>query len=357
MKSQKKETVLVTGSAGLIGSQAVRRFCELGHEVIGIDNNARQYFFGKAASTLWNKKLLAKEFSTYRHIAVDIRNEKRIETIFREHPIGLVVHTAAQPSHDWAAREPITDFTINALGTQILLEACRKHRPDAVFIFTSTNKVYGDNPNSLPLVERKLRFEIAGRHRFSKGIDETMSLDHCTHSIFGVSKTAADLMVQEYGRYFGLRTGVFRGGCLTGPAHSSAQLHGFLAYLVMAITNGKPYTIFGYRGKQVRDNIHASDVVGAFEAFFANPVAGEVYNLGGGQHSNVSVLEAINKIETITGRKADIRYDERNRIGDHIWYVSDMTKFRRQYPKWNYQYDGDQILQELCDHAARVKGR
>ena len=343
----KTGVALVTGSAGLIGSEAVRFLSEKGFDVIGIDNDARKYFFGDSASTDWNRKRLESTYPDYKHLNVDIRSETEIDKVFASYPFDLIVHTAAQPSHDWAAREPLTDFTINALGTQILLEATRKHVPEAVFIYTSTNKVYGDNPNLLPLEELETRYELPADHLYFDGIDEQMSLDHCTHSIFGVSKAAADLMVQEYGRYFGIRTGVFRGGCLTGPAHSSAQLHGFLAYLVSAIAQGKRYTIFGYKGKQVRDNIHAHDVVSALYEFYKAPRAGEAYNIGGSRYSNTSVLEAIAKIQEITGRDADIEYNETNRIGDHIWYISDVSKLRDDYPDWEYTYDNNRILEEL----------
>lgn len=348
-----KKTALVTGSAGLIGSEAVRFFAKKGFRVVGIDNNARQYFFGESASTSWNKNKLKKEIKNYTHIDTDIRNRSKIEDIFKEHKFNLIIHTAAQPSHDWAAKEPLTDFTINAFGTLILLEAFRKFTKGAVFIFTSTNKVYGDNPNKLPLKELKTRYELDKSNRYYHGIDETMSLDNTTHSIFGVSKASADLMVQEYGRYFNLQTGVFRGGCLTGPAHSSAQLHGFLAYLVSSIVNDREYTIFGYKGKQVRDNIHSYDVINAFYHFYQKPRTGEVYNLGGSRHSNISVLEAIEKIEQILGKKAKIKYNPQNRIGDHIWYISDISKFRRHYPKWEYTYNSDRILEELCQFALK----
>src|SRR3989344_1912275 len=341
--------VLVTGAAGLIGSEAVRFFCKKNFKVIGIDNDLRKYFFGPAASTSWNKTLLEEEFSNYLHISADIRNEKEINRIFEFFKPVLIIHTAAQPSHDWAAKEPLTDFTINALGTHILLEAFRKFAPDAVFIFTSTNKVYGDNPNKLPLKELKTRYELLKDHLYFNGVDEGMSIDNTTHSIFGVSKAAADLMVQEYGRYFGLETGIFRRGCLTGPAHSAAQLHGFLAYLVSSIVNDVEYTIFGYKGKQVRDNIHSYDVANMFYYFYQNPKAGEVYNMGGSRHSNISVLEAITRIEQITGKKAKIKYSKKNRIGDHIWYISDISKFKKHYPKWEYKYSSDIILEELCD--------
>lgn len=354
MKSKK---VLITGSAGLIGSEAVRFFSNLGFQVAGIDNDSRKYFFGPMASTSWNKKRLLDEIEGYTHHNVDIRNQKKIEEIFSKFKPDLIIHAAAQPSHDWAAKEPLTDFTINALGTHILLEAFRKITPESVFIFTSTNKVYGDNPNKLPLKELKTRYELPASHKYQNGIDESMSIDDTTHSIFGVSKTAADLMVQEYGRYFGLKTGIFRGGCLTGPAHSSAQLHGFLAYLVSSIINGKEYTIFGYKGKQVRDNIHSYDVVNAFYHFYQNPKMGEVYNIGGSRHSNISVMEAIEKIERITGKKAKIKYEKTNRIGDHIWYISDVSKLKKHYPKWDYTYNSDQILEELCGFAKAQKDK
>lgn len=350
-----KRTVLVTGSAGLIGSEAVRFFASKGFEIIGIDNNARRYFFGPQASTLWNKQKLKKDIKSYSHFDVDIRNKKKIEEIFKKNKPDLIIHTAAQPSHDWAAKEPLTDFTINALGTLILLEAYRKFTPDAVFIFTSTNKVYGDNPNKLPLMELKTRYELPENHEYYIGVDEKMSLDDTTHSIFGVSKIAADLMVQEYGRYFGLKTGIFRGGCLTGPAHSAAQLHGFLAYLVAAISRNIEYTIFGYKGKQVRDNIHSYDVVNAFYHFYLNPRVGEVYNIGGSRYSNVSVLEAIEKIEKILGKKAKVKYDPKNRVGDHIWFISDISKFKKHYPKWEYTFTSEQIIEELCRYANLYK--
>lgn len=351
MAKENSKKVLVTGSAGLIGSSAVRFFINEGFDVIGVDNNMRAYFFGKTASTEWNRKRLETEFKNYTHFKIDIRDQKKINDLFSKHKFDLIIHTAAQPSHDWAAKEPLTDFTVNALGTLNLLEATRKYCPESVFIFTSTNKVYGDNPNKLPLIEQETRYEISKDHKFYTGIDETMSLDDTTHSIFGVSKTAADLMVQEYGRYFGLKTGVFRGGCLTGPAHSAAQLHGFLAYLVAAIAQGIPYTIFGYKGKQVRDNIHSYDVVNAFYHFYQNPRKGEAYNLGGSRHSNISVMEAVEKVEKILGKKAKVKYSSENRIGDHIWYISDVSKFKKHYPGWEYTYSIDKILEELCEYA------
>lgn len=339
--------VLVTGSAGLIGSESVKFFARKGFDVYGIDNDMRAYFFGKEASTKWNLETL-KRIKNYHHYDADIRDEKKIETIFKEHRFDLIIHTAAQPSHDWAAKEPLTDFTINALGTHILLENFRKHCPDAVFIFTSTNKVYGDRPNTLPVTELKTRYELPKTHRFYRGIDETMSIDDSTHSIFGASKVAADIMVQEYGKYFGLQTVAFRGGCMTGPAHSGAKLHGFLAYLARCIYRGEKYTIFGYKGKQVRDNIHSYDLVNAFYHFYRKPRIGEVYNIGGSRHSNISILEAIPIIERLLGKKAVREYKEGNRIGDHIWYISDVSKFKKHYPNWSLTYDADAILEEIC---------
>ena len=342
------KTVLVTGSAGLIGSEAVRFFCEKGFAVHGIDNNMRKYFFGPDGDTNWMRGRLLKEQKTYTHHDIDIRDERKLRALFREHRFDLIIHTAAQPSHDWAAKEPLTDFSINATGTLILLQCMRELAKDAVFIFTSTNKVYGDRPNVLPFVEKKTRWELPVSHRYYKGIDETMSIDASIHSIFGVSKTAADLMVQEYGRYFGLATGVFRGGCLTGPAHSAARLHGFLAYLVKCIWEGIPYTINGFKGKQVRDNIHASDLIAAFYEFYQKPRSGEVYNMGGSRYSNTSIIEAIGNIEAILGKKAHVTYVDKSRVGDHIWYISDVGKFQSHYPSWAYTRDGDAILLDLC---------
>ncbi len=348
-KKRSAKKILVTGSAGLIGSEAVKFFCERDHEVIGVDNNMRQYFFGREASTEWNKQTLEQLYpKQYTHINADIRDEQAISQIFKNNQFDLVIHTAAQPSHDWAAKEPLTDFSVNAYATLIVLEQYRKFSPEAVFIFTSTNKVYGDRPNELPLVELAHRYELPEDHTFYRGIDESMSIDASKHSVFGASKVAADIMVQEYGRYFGLATGVFRGGCLTGPSHSGTKLHGFLAYLVRCIKRGDEYTIIGYKGKQVRDNIHAFDLVNAFYHFYKNPHNGEVYNMGGSRHSNVSMLEAITKIEHITGKKAKIKYIDQNRIGDHIWYISDVTKYQKHYPDWKYKYTIDTLLEELA---------
>ena len=347
---------LVTGSAGLIGSEAVAFFADKFDLVVGIDNNMRQYFFGTDGSTDWNRDRIQEAFPTYQHRVADIRNVPELEVIFNEFgsDIKLVLHAAAQPSHDWAAREPFTDFSINANGTLNMLEMTRQHCPEAVFIFTSTNKVYGDNPNFLPLVETETRWEIDQNHPYFKnGIDENLSIDHTKHSLFGASKVAADVLVQEYGRYFGMKTAVFRGGCLTGPNHSGAQLHGFLAYLMKCAITGNHYTIFGYKGKQVRDNIHSYDLVNMFWHFYQNPRPGEVYNAGGGRHANCSMLEGIALCEEISGNKMSYSYSETNRIGDHIWYISDLSKFKAHYPGWNWSYDLKQTLVQMHDSMAK----
>lgn len=340
---------LITGSAGLIGSEAVKFFIQKNFFVTGIDNDMRKYFFGKEASTKWNRELLEKNYiKHYKHHSVDIRNQRKIDYIFKNNKFDLIIHAAAQPSHDWAVKEPLTDFTINALGTLILLENYRKYCPEATFIFTSTNKVYGDRPNYLPLIELATRYELPKKHKYWQGIAESMSIDDTKHSIFGASKVSADIMVQEYGKYFGLNTGIFRGGCLTGPSHSGTKLHGFLAYLVKCIATGKKYTIFGYRGKQVRDNIHSYDLVNMFWHFHQKPTAGEVYNAGGSRYSNISMIEAIKKIELIVGKKANYEYIDTPRVGDHIWYISDVSKFHTRYPRWKYKYNIDQIILEIC---------
>ena len=342
---------LVTGSAGLIGSETCQRFHAGGFEIAGIDNDMRARFFGPEASTSETRQRLEASLKNYTHAAIDIRDADAVRGVFQKYgaAIRVVVHTAAQPSHDWAAREPHTDFGVNAVGTLNVLEAARQCCPDAVFIFTSTNKVYGDTPNRLPLVEMEKRWEIDPSHTYREGIDETMSIDQTKHSLFGASKVAADVLVQEYGRYFGLKTACFRGGCLTGPAHAGAELHGFLAYLMKCTVAGKPYRVFGYKGKQVRDNIHSHDLVEAFWQFFRAPRVGEVYNLGGSRHSNCSMLEAIDLCQSISGRKLDWTYVEDNRIGDHIWWVSDVRRFQGHYPGWQYRYALQEILGEIHD--------
>ncbi len=348
------DVALITGSAGLIGAESVRFFSKKRFNVIGIDNDMRKVFFGEEASTEWSRKKLESEIKNYLHYSDDIRDKGAMEAIFKKYKndIKLIIHTAAQPSHDWAAKDPFTDFTINANGTLNLLEMTRKYCPEAVFIFTSTNKVYGDAPNNLPLVELETRWEIDESHPYyQNGIDESMSVDQTKHSLFGASKLAADVLVQEYGRYFNMRTVCFRGGCLTGPGHSPTILHGFLAYLMKCAVIGKHYLIFGYKGKQVRDNIHSYDLVNAFWHFYQKPRTGEVYNIGGGRHSNCSMLEAITMCEEITGKKMDYSYIEDNRIGDHIWWISDMTKFKSHYPQWDYKYDLKDILIEIYQNS------
>jgi CDP-paratose 2-epimerase len=342
---------IITGSAGLIGSEAVRFFASLGMHIVGIDNNMRKIFFGEEASTEWNRKCLEAEVEKYEHYDVDIRDYSRIREIFERFgkEISLIIHTAAQPSHDWAASDPFLDFSVNANGTLNLLQATREYCPESPFIFTSTNKVYGDLPNYLPLIEQEKRWEIDPSHRYYSGISEDMSIDQSKHSLFGASKVAADVLVQEYGRYFGMKTGSFRGGCLTGPNHSGTQLHGFLAYLMKCTVTETHYKIFGYKGKQVRDNIHSADLIAAFHEFYKNPSSGEVYNIGGGRESNCSMLEAIELCQDITGKELNYSYTEDNRSGDHIWYISDLSKFKKEYPSWSITYDVPRILREIYE--------
>lgn len=341
---------VVTGAAGLIGAEAVRFFAKKGLTVIGIDNDMRSYFFGQEASTAWARDKLKRNVRDYNHYDTDIRDFDRLRAIFEHHgaSISLVLHAAAQPSHDWAAREPLTDFSVNANGTLNLLELTRQYCPDAVFIFTSTNKVYGDTPNRLPLIELQRRWELDEAHPFFlRGIDESMSIDTTLHSLFGASKVAADVLVQEYGRYFKMKTACFRGGCLTGPGHSGAELHGFLAYLMKCAVTGRNYTIYGYKGKQVRDNIHCSDLVNAFWHFYCKPRVGEVYNIGGGRDVNCSMLEAVDICKQITGRPLNCTYSETNRVGDHVWWISDISKFQAHYPSWQLTRNIHQILAEI----------
>ena len=341
---------IITGSAGLIGSEAVEFFKDKFDVIIGIDNNMRAEFFGDDASTLWNRDRLEKNIDNYKHHNLDIRNESVIGPLFKKYgnDIKLIIHTAAQPSHDWAAKDPFKDFTVNANGTLVLLEMTRKYAKDAVFIFTSTNKVYGDTPNDLPLVELETRWEVDPEHKYySHGIDEYMSIDHTTHSLFGASKVAADVLVQEYGKYFGMSTGVFRGGCLTGPHHSGTQLHGFLSYLMKCAIDGSHYTVLGYKGKQVRDNIHSYDLVNMMWHFYQKPRNGEVYNAGGGRHSNCSMQEGIALCEKISGNQMNYSYNDDNRIGDHIWWISNTNKFKSHYPDWDFKYNLSDILIQI----------
>ena len=344
---------IITGSTGLIGSSTCEFYLNKKKTIIGIDNDLRKYFFGLNGSNKWKEKKLKKN-KNYIHYSVDIRNRSRIFEIFKKYrkKIKAVIHTAAQPSHDWAAKEPFTDFEVNANGTLNLLEALRNFCPEAPFVFTSTNKVYGDTPNFLPLEEKKFRYELKNNHKFfKKGIDETMSIDQTTHSIFGTSKAAADLLTQEYGRYFNLKTATFRGGCLTGENHSGAQLHGFLSFLVKSIIKEKKYSVFGYKGKQVRDNIHSIDVVNAFDHFIKKPLrGGKVYNLGGGRDNSCSILEAIKMIEKISEKKSKYKILSENRIGDHIWWISDNSKFMRDYPNWNIKISLKKSLEKMIAH-------
>ena len=341
--------ILITGSCGLVGSESVKFFASKGFDVVGIDNNYRQIFFGKDGDTRWIKNNLIKLHKNYTHINVDIRNYSALEKIYKKYKssIKLIIHSAAQPSHDWAKEKPFVDFNINALGTLNLLDLTKKYSYNAPFIFLSTNKVYGDNPNSLPLRELNSRWEIDKKNKFFRGIDESMSLDNCVHSFFGASKSYADLIVQEYGKNEGLKTVCFRAGCITGPNHSGARLHGFLSYLVKSSLKYHSYSIYGYKGKQVRDNIHSHDLVKCFWSYFKKPRVGEIYNMGGGRKSNCSVIEALNYVESLANIKVKKIYYKTNRVGDHIWYITNTKKFRQHYPDWKQKYETKQIIQEL----------
>jgi len=348
----KPETILVTGSSGLIGSEAVEHFDRQGYRVVGIDNNMRRVFFGAAGDTTWNLERLKKSTSRFEHRDIDIRNRERIFALMREIRFDAILHCAAQPSHDKAKEIPLVDFEVNAVGTANLLEATRQFAPEARFVLLSTNKVYGDAPNEKRLDELATRYEYADPADW-EGISEECRIDRTTHSVFGASKVAADVLAQEYGRYFGLSVGVFRGGCLTGPSHSGVELHGFLSYLIKCALSGQTYTVFGYKGKQVRDNIHSYDVIRAAEEFFKSPRPGEVYNMGGGRENSISMLEAIAKIEEMSGRKLRWQYDERARKGDHICYISDLRKFRSHYPDWELTKSLDAIFGEIISSAEK----
>ena len=338
--------VLVTGSSGLIGSEAVEYYDRQGHDVIGIDNNMRAEFFGASGDTTWNLKRLQEVTQNFLHKNIDIRDRQSLFKLFEENPFDLIIHCAAQPSHDKACHIPLLDFEVNALGTINLLEATRQFCPEAVFIHMSTNKVYGDAPNELPLVELEKRYDYARAEDYN-GIAENFRIDRCLHSLFGASKAAADIVAQEYGRYFDLNVGIFRGGCLTGPSHSGVELHGFLSYLVKVAISGGTYKVFGYKGKQVRDNIHSYDVIQAFEAFRRNPKPGEVYNLGGGRENSVSIIEALDLIESLSGRKVNWIYVDQNRVGDHICYVSDLSKLKAHFPEWGITRSLVSIFEEM----------
>jgi CDP-paratose 2-epimerase len=347
---------IVTGSGGLIGSESVAHFVEAGFDVLGVENDMRAYFFGPSASTKPQTQRLVETYpENFRSFELEIRDAEAVDRLVREHAAGLelVIHAAAQPSHDWAASEPFTDFTINANGTLHLLDALRRHKPEATFVFCSTNKVYGDRPNFLPLVELQTRLELPEDHEYYDGIPISMPIDRSLHSLFGVSKASADLLVQEYGRYFGIPTVCFRGGCLTGPNHAGARLHGFLSYLMRCTVSGEHYTVYGYDGKQVRDNIHSADLVRAFAAFHAEPRVAAVYNIGGGRDSNCSMLEAIELCEQIAGRELNWDLGDAPRIGDHRWWISDLAEFRRDYPGWRLTHGIEEILREI--HAQNVE--
>ena len=342
--------VIITGSNGLIGSEATHFFCKKGFEVVGIDNNLRKFFFGKDGSTIWIKNILKKN-KRYQHFDIDIRNNSKLEKIFKKFKkdISLIIHCAAQPSHDYAKNFPFLDFDVNAKSTLNLLELTKKYTPDSPFIFMSTNKVYGDNPNKLKIIEKSSRWELKKNDDYFQGIDEKFSIDSCTHSFFGVSKLYADLIVQEYGKNIGLKTVSFRGGCITGPNHSGAQLHGFLSFLVKQSLLKKKYSLIGYKGKQVRDNIHSHDLINCFWEFYKNPRCGEVYNIGGGRYSNCSIIEALEMVENISQIKIKREFLKKNRVGDHIWYISNINKFKKHYPNWKQKYDSKKIISELIE--------
>jgi len=342
---------LITGSCGLVGSESATFFSKKGFKIIGIDNNYRKVFFGKDGDISWLRNKLKKELKNYKHFNTDIRNFINLKKIFKKYQknISLVIHAAAQPSHDWAKNKVFIDFDINAKGTLNLLELTRLYCPEAPFIFMSTNKVYGDNPNLLPLIEKKTRWEIKGNHKFKSGIDESMAIDNCTHSFFGASKSYADIIVQEYGKNIGLKTACFRAGCITGPKHSGAKLHGFLSYLVKTSLQSKKYFLIGYKGKQVRDNIHSNDLVSCFWEYYKKPSYGEVFNMGGGKYSNCSIIEALNMVENIAGIKIKKKILKQNRVGDHIWYISNTKKFKKKYPNWKQKFSTRKIITELID--------
>ena len=343
-----KKIAIITGSDGLVGSESVKYFSKLGFKIIGIDNNSRKKFFGDDASVLKNREKLKSEVKAYNHINIDITS-KKLNEVFEKYGnnIKLIIHTAAQPSHDWAATNPYLDFNVNAYGTLHLLENTRKYCKDAVFIFTSTNKVYGDNPNKIDFVELSTRYSPKKGSNFEKGIDENFAIDNTLHSLFGASKLSADIITQEYGKYFDMKTAIFRGGCLTGGGHAGTMLHGFLSYLMKCVVGEKIYNVFGYKGKQVRDNIHSSDLVTCFGEVYKSPKKGEVYNMGGGIYSNCSMLEAIELCEEISGKKLNYKYIDEPRKGDHQWYISDLSKFEKDYPNWKINYGIDDILLDI----------
>ena len=345
--------VLITGSSGLVGSESVNFFSKKGFDVVGIDNNLRKFFFGIEGSTNDIKNDLLKKNKRFKNYNTDIRNYNGLEKIYKKYKknISLIIHCAAQPSHDYGKNFPTLDFNVNAAGTLNLLELTKKYCPGAPFIFMSTNKVYGDNPNRLKIIEKQKRWELKRSDNYFRGIDEKFSIDSCTHSFFGVSKTYADLIVQEYGKNVGLKTVCFRGGCLTGPNHSGAKLHGFLSYLVKISIAKKKYSLIGYKGKQVRDNLHSHDLVNSFWEFFKKPTKGEVYNMGGGRYSNCSIIEALDLVEEIADISIKRNILKMPRVGDHIWYISNLTKFKKHYPNWKQKYNTRKIIEELINNC------
>ena len=344
--------VLITGSSGLVGSESVNFFSKKKFDVIGIDNNLRKFFFGNEGSTNKIKKYLLKNNKRFKSYNTDIRNLNALEQIFKKYKknISLIIHCAAQPSHDYGKNYPILDFNVNAAGTLNLLKLTEKYCPESPFIFMSTNKVYGDNPNKLKIIEKKKRWELKENDKYFKGIDEKFSIDNCTHSFFGVSKTYADLIVQEYGKNVGLKTVCFRGGCITGPNHSGAKLHGFLSYLVKISMTKRKYSLIGYKGKQVRDNLHSYDLVNSFWEFYKKPTRGEVYNMGGGRYSNCSIIEALDLVEDIGKISIKRELLKKPRVGDHIWYISNLSKFKKHYPNWKQKYNTKKIIEELINN-------
>ena len=344
--------VLITGSSGLVGSESVNFFSKKGFDVIGIDNNLRKFFFGNEGSTNKIKNDLLRNHKNFKSYNIDIRSYNGLEKIYKKYKknISLIIHCAAQPSHDYGKKFPILDFNINATGTLNLLELTKKYCPEAPFIFMSTNKIYGDNPNKLKIIEKKNRWELRENNKYFKGIDEKFSIDNCIHSFFGVSKAYADLIVQEYGKNVGLKTVCFRGGCLTGPSHSGTKLHGFLSYLVKISLTKKRYSLIGYKGKQVRDNLHSYDLVNSFWEFFKKPTKGEVYNMGGGRYSNCSIIEALDLVENISNIEIKREMIKKPRVGDHIWYISNLSKFKKHYPNWKQKYNTKRIIEELINN-------
>ena len=342
--------ILVTGSAGLIGSEVSEFFLRKQNEIYGLDNNSREVFFGATGSTLWNRKRLIEKYKSYKHLDIDIRDKDKVLNLLKEIKPEAIIHTAAQPSHDKAASIPFDDFNTNAFGTLNLLEGARRFCPDTTFVHLSTNKVYGDRPNTLAIKEKEKRFDFDEKSQyFEKGINESFSIDQSTHSLFGASKVASDILVQEYGRYFGINTCCLRGGCLTGPSHSGVELHGFLSYLIKCYLTDSKYTVFGYKGKQVRDNIHSIDVVNFIDQFISNPRIAQVYNIGGGYQNSISIIESFQLLEKLVPRNFKFEYDKNNRIGDHMVYYSDLSLMKKHYPAWNITKSLENIFEEIIE--------